>query len=365
MNTLYQKYAALLVNYSLELQKNERLLISSTYLAEPLLKEVYRSALAVGALPDIKIQINDTERILMEEGDDFQLKDISPLSRVPIAAYDALLNIKAPFNVKNLQSVPAERKRVFQEARTDINEIFMQRAAEGVLKWTLCQYPVDARAQESGMSLEEYERFVAQACYLDHEDPIGKWQEMHAFQEKIVQFLNTKKTICFQGPKTDISFSVKGRKWINSDGKHNMPSGEVFTSPVEDSVEGTIRFSFPGIYMGQEIEDISLEVVQGRVTSWKAKKGQELLDTLFEIPGTNYFGEVAIGTNQGIRTFTRNMLFDEKMGGTVHMALGASYPETGGKNKSPVHWDLLADMKQGGKILADGECIYQDGEFLL
>jgi aminopeptidase len=143
-----------------------------------------------------------------------------------------------------------------------------------------------------------------------------------------------------------------------------MPSGEVFTGPVEDSVNGKVRFSYPGIFMDQEIEDITLEIKDGQVVNAKAGKGQELLDKVLEIPGARRFGEVAIGNNERVNKFTKNMLFDEKMGGTIHMAIGAAYPETGGLNESAVHWDLLADMKDG-QILADGEVIYDKGKFII
>lgn len=188
---------------------------------------------------------------------------------------------------------------------------------------------------------------------------------MYNEQQRIVDFLNTKKQIRYVTKDTDIAFPFEGRQWINSDGKHNMPSGEVFTTPVEDTVNGKIRFTYPGIFMGQEIEDISFEVKNGEIVKWNAKKGKELLDKLFEIPGTKRFGEAAIGTNYGIKKFIKNMLFDEKIGGTIHMAVGASYPETGGKNQSSVHWDLLADMTDGGKIYADNELIYENGKFLI
>jgi len=176
--------------------------------------------------------------------------------------------------------------------------------------------------------------------------------------------LDKKDKIRFFGPDTDITFSVKGRKWINSSGDANMPSGEVFTTPLEDSVNGKIRFSYPGIFMGQEIEDISLEVKDGEVIKWDAKVGRKLLDSVFEIPGSRRFGEAAIGTNYGITKFIKNMLFDEKIGGTIHMAIGAAYPHTGGKNESSIHWDLLADMKNGGEIYADDELVYKNGRFI-
>ena len=200
---------------------------------------------------------------------------------------------------------------------------------------------------------------------LFDDDPVAKWCELRDKQQKIVDYLEGKDKICYLGRDIDISFSARGRKWINSDGTKNMPSGEVFTSPVEDSVNGKIRFSYPGFYMGQEIEDISVEVKDGEVVKWNAKKGKGLLDKILEIPGAKRFGEAAIGTNKGINKFTKNMLFDEKMGGTIHMAIGAAIPEAGGKNESGVHWDMLADMSDGGEIYADDELVYKNGEFLI
>jgi aminopeptidase len=229
----------------------------------------------------------------------------------------------------------------------------------------LCEFPTDSQAQECGLSRAEYEDFVFSACFLNNDNPSSRWEEVHATQQAAVDHLTNSQHVRFKGPDMDIAFSTVGRVWVNSDGKRNMPSGEVYTSPVEDSVEGHIRFSYPGIYMGQEIENIHLEVHKGEVVKWEAAKGKELLDHLLEIQGANRFGEAAIGTNNGIQRFSRNMLFDEKMGGTIHMALGSSYGEAHGKNESAIHWDLLADMRHGGEIFADGEVIYRDGRFII
>lgn len=365
MKTVYEKYAELLVQYSLELRRGERLLITSTYQAEPLIREVFREALLAGAHPETRITINGLAGLLYGYGSDEQLRYVSPMFLHAVENYQAFLTIKAPFNTRELQSVDPAKKRTVSSAESDLWRIYKQRTAAGSLKWSLCEFPTDAQAQECGMGLKEYEAFVFSACFLDSEDPYARWRDVHDSQQRVVDFLNTKKRIRFKSEDIDISFSTAGRIWINSDGRHNMPSGEVFTSPVENSVEGYVRFSYPGIYMGQEIEDVRLEVRQGKIERWEAAKGKELLDKILEIPGANRFGEAAVGTNKGINRFTRNMLFDEKICGTIHMALGSSYGETGGKNESSIHWDLLADMSTDGTISADGAVVYEHGAFII
>jgi len=365
MKNIYKKYAKLLVNYSLELKKGDKVLIRSSYLAEDLLKEIYREALAAGAHPELRISLNGTEKIFYESASEDQLKYIPPTTKYVVENYEASIYVLAPFNLKELQNVDPLKKKSANMARADLVKTYMNRSATGSFRWSLCVFPTDASAQECGMSRSEYEEFVYSACFLYEDDPIDAWQKLGKKQQQIVDYLNDKDQIRYVGKDIDISFSASGRKWINSAGTKNMPSGEVFTSPVEDSVNGKIRFSYPGFYMGQEIEDIYLEVKNGEVVNWDAREGKELLDKILEIPGAKRFGEAAIGTNNGINKFTKNMLFDEKMGGTIHMAIGAALPEAGGTNESSVHWDMLADMTTGGEIYADGELIYKNGEFII
>ena len=365
MKDIYKKYANLLVNYSLSLKKGDKFFIMSSYLAEDLLKEVYQEALAVGAHPEFRVSLNGTEKIFYDCASDEQLKYVSPVSQHVIENYDALLVVLAPFNLKELQDVAPVKKQIVSIARTGFLKTYLKRVAEGSIKGVSCAFPTNAAAQECGMSKSEYEQFVYSACFLYEDNPVAKWQELEKNQQRVADYLNGKDRIRYAGKDIDISFSTKGRKWINAAGTENMPDGEIFTSPVEDSVNGKVRFSYPGFYWGQEIEDITLEVKDGEVVSWNAKKGKELLDKILEIPGAKRFGEAAIGTNKGIKKLTKNMLFDEKMGGTIHMAIGASLPEAGGKNESGVHWDMLADMSEGGQIYADGELFYKDGEFII
>ena len=227
----------------------------------------------------------------------------------------------------------------------------------------LCQYPTEAAAQAARMTLPEYAEFVFNACRLYDDDPVESWLKVRKNQQGVVDFLNTCDLIRYKNERTDISFSVSGRTWINSDGRANMPSGEVFTGPVEESVNGVVHFDYPSVYSGHDVQGITLHVENGKIEKWEAEIGQTVLDQVFAIEGSRYFGEVAIGTNYHIQQPTRNILFDEKIGGTIHMAVGQSYLQSGGKNQSAIHWDMIADMRKGGEIYADGEIIYRDGYF--
>ncbi len=365
MNDIYAKYADLLVNYSLELKKGDKFLVIANHTAEPLLQQIHRASLQAGAHPEFKIGFNGQQKIHYDFGSDEQIEYVSPALKLMNDEYQGWLSIISPFNMKELSSVDPEKIKKQRLGRKEINKTFMKRSAEGSMRWSLCVFPTDAAAQECDMSLDEYREFVFKACFLDADDPIAKWKELRDSQQKICDHLNTKNNIHYLSNDVDVAFSCEGRKWLNSAGTHNMPSGEVFSAPVEDSVNGKVRFSYPGFYMGKEIEDIQLEIKEGEVVKWQAGKGKNILDKIFEIEGARRFGEVAVGTNHGIDKFTKNMLFDEKIGGTIHMAVGAAYPETGGVNESAIHWDMLADMRNGGQIFADDELIYENGKFII
>jgi len=233
------------------------------------------------------------------------------------------------------------------------------------MKRSLCLFPTKAGAKEASMSLEAYQAFVFNACFLNEANPTAKWEELGKKQQAIVDVLNQKDEIHYLGENIDLTFSAKGRTWVNSDGKSNMPSGEVFTSPVENSVNGWVKFTVPSQHNGNRVEGVSLEIKDGEVKKWDALIGKEVLDKVFDLPGARFFGEMAIGTNMNIQQTTMNILFDEKIGGTVHMAIGQSYYHTGGKNESSIHWDMITDMKKDGKIFADGELIYEKGVFII
>jgi len=349
----------------MELKAGEKLFIQTTTLAEPLLREVYRAAIRIGVQVEYQMTFREQNRIFIHEAQDHQLDYVSPTSKTIMETFDAYLLIRAPFNVREDQQNDATKSSRRQKAMNEINQIYFDRTADRRLKRCLCQYPTIAAAREAGMSLEEYETFVYNACHLYAADPESEWLKVRDSQQHIVDYLNNADLVRYKNKKSDISFSVKDRIWINSDGRSNMPSGEVFTGPIEDSVNGHIYFNFPIVYMGHEVEGVTLHVEQGQVVSWDAEKGKKFLDDIFRIEGARYFGEVAIGTNYNIQRTTKNILFDEKIGGSVHMAIGQSYKQTGGKNQSPIHWDMITDMKDGGEIIVDDILIYRDGKFLI
>lgn len=362
---LLEKYAQLLVHYCLEIQEGDRLLIQSTTLAEPLVREVYRHATRAGAQVICDLAFEGQGRILLEEAPESLLDREDFFKRYAMEQFEAYLAIRAPFNLKENAGVDTARSARLQKANQLAQDLYFRRIADRSLKRSLCQYPTQAQAQESGMSLEAYTRFVYNACSLYDADPMSFWLDLRLQQQRIVDILNKAHWIHYQGKHCDLRFSVKGRTWINSDGRNNMPSGEVFTSPVEDSVQGWIHFSYPGIYQGQDVAGVTLYVKDGWIERWEAERGMEFLNHIFALEGTRRFGEAAIGTNYRIQQMTRNILFDEKIGGTVHLAIGQSYLQCGGQNQSPVHWDMITDMTEDGRILADKVLIYENGKFLI
>ncbi len=359
------KQAKTIVNYSLYLKKGEKVLIEGSHVALPLIKAAYKEALLAGAFPKVEIFDQELNEILYKYGSDEQINFIPETDILGVKTFDAFFSIWASRNTRAMTNIPSEKIKLRSKAQGKIMEIFMERSGSKELKWCGTQFPTLADAQEASMSLSEYEDFVFGACHLDSDDPVAEWKKIHESQQKYVDFLDEKKHLKIISEGTDIEMSIEGRKWMNSDGHENFPSGEVFTGPIEDSINGHIRFSFPGIFQGKEIENIILTFKDGKVIKAEASKGQDLLDEILQIDGARGVGEVAMGTNYNIQKFTKNMLFDEKIGGTIHMALGAAYPQTGGKNKSDIHWDMLCDMRKGGEIYTDGELIYKNGKFII
>jgi len=359
-----EKLARLSVHYSVAVKPHEKVLILGAAQAFPLINELYKECLLSEAYPIVVANL-DGQYTFYKHAKEHQLRFVSPLEKFAVEDFDVHIGIFCEPNPKELSSIDPDKIRTWSASRRPLSEIFYKRVEETKLRWTGLPFPIAAQAQEAAMSLEEYEDFVYRSCFIDRQDPIAEWKKVQQQQQTICDFLNQVNEIHIFGDDTDLAFNASGRKWINCRGKENMPDGEVFTGPIEDSVNGTIRFSFPGIVSGREVEDVTLAFKDGRVVKASATKGDELLQQLLKVEGTDRVGETAIGTNYGINRFTKNMLFDEKMGGTIHMALGNSYPESGGKNKSAIHWDLLKDMKKDGEIYADGKVFYRNGKFLI
>jgi len=249
-------------------------------------------------------------------------------------------------------------------AQREVWEILMERLGKKELHYLALPFPCNSLAQEANMDLFSYFQFIQKALFLDKDDPVKEWLEVERKQEGICEFLNKVDKVQVIGEDTDLTLSVKGRTWVNCCGRLNLPDGEVFTGPIENSVSGHIRFTYPGIYQGIEIENIYLEFKDGKIINATASKGETLLQEILKIENADKLGEFAIGTNYGITQFTKNMLFDEKIGGTLHCALGAGLEETGSKNQCAIHWDILKDMKlPGSKVIADGKVIYEEGKW--
>ena len=363
------KWAETLVNYSLSLQPREQVLIRVDEPAIPLGKEVYRAALRAGALPHVYVVIDDLNEILLTTASDEQLDFVSPIRKFEYDTLDALCAIVAPSNTSSLSGVDASKQTRVQKASREIGKSFYAQASEGKTKWALTLYPTQAAAQNARMSLADYEDFLLRAMLLDQDDPAAAWDAFAAQQQKYVDYLNRVETLRFVARDTDISMRVGGRIWINSDGRKNFPSGEVFTGPVENSVNGHVRYTFPTAHLGHEVDDVRLTFESGRVVKAEASRGLEFLETMLDTDaGARILGEVAVGNNYGVQRFTRNTLYDEKIGGTFHLALGNSYAETGGLNVSAVHWDMVCDMRPeagGGAIYADGQVIHENGQWVI
>ena len=359
------KLAKLLVNYSTQIKPGDFVFASCDEVATPWMVEVVREAVKAGAHVETVLSSQEISEIKLKYSSDEQLLEENVLFKTMLEKADVWLSAWGNRNTKTNSRINVDKIKISSKGAASWRKVYSEKMGNGSLRWCGTQFPTYADAQEASMSFSDYEEFVYGAGLLDFENPTAEWMRISAQQERWVKYLDTKKNLQFISVGTNIKVNISGRKWINCDGKVNFPDGEIFTSPVEDGVDGIITFSFPGIYMGKEIEEIVLEVEKGKVVKATAKKGEDLLKSLLETDeGACRFGEVAIGTNYGIKNFTRNMLFDEKIGGTIHMAIGDSMPEAGGLNRSIIHWDMLCDMRTGGEIFADGELFYKDGMFI-
>ena len=361
-----QRMAKVLVHYSLAIKKGDRLGIMTGPNAIPLVREVVREAITSGAYPETFVDLPGVREIILNEGSDEQLSYIPAAQRMLFEEYEAMLSLLSQENTKALSGVDPARMALVQKTRRDIMHTYMQRTANGSLRWSIAMFPTNAYAQDAEMSLNDFEDFIYRACFLNDDDPVARWQELSRQQERYVEWLKGKRTIHLVGQDTDLTFSIEGRTFINDDGHYNFPGGEFFTGPVEDSANGYIRYSFPASFAGRSVEDVRLHFENGVVVEATAAQGQDYLDKMLGLDdGARRLGEFAFGNNRNVDRCTKNILFDEKMGGTVHLALGASIPETGGINQSALHWDMVCDLRNGSEIRVDGELFSKNGEFMI
>lgn len=356
--------ARTLVRYSVGVQSGEMVGIVGEPAAFPLIEQVYREALEAGGRPYVGIEFPELDYLLYTYGNDEQIQSVPYFMDKALREFPVYIRIRAFTNTRFLNTVDPARQSMRAKAMGPMMEAYRERYAEGKLRWVATLFPTDAYAQDAEMGTSEFEDYVYSTTYADSDDPVKEWTRIHDEQQRIVDHLKGKKDVAVKGPNVDLKLSIDGRSFINSDGKRNMPSGEVFTSPVEDSAEGWIRFTYPAVTRGREVDGIELRFEKGKIVHATAEKNEAFMLSMLDIDeGARYLGEFAIGTNKMINRFIKNILFDEKIGGTIHLAVGSGFREIGGKNNSAIHWDMICDMRDGGTIHVDDELIYDSGEF--
>jgi aminopeptidase len=364
-----QKYAKILVEHSSRVVPGDRILIEATTAAEPLIRELFIQILERGGIPHPMIALPgmmpfSQDELYLTHARDTQLDFVPTFYKLAYEQFEGRIRVHSSTNPRGATNVDPLKSQRRGKALGTITEAQMRRGAQGKFKWVTTLYPTEGYAQEADMSLKEYEDFVFKAVHAEEADPVAYWNSTGSEQQAAIDFLSDKSQVVLRGLNVDLSLSIKGRKFENSIGIYNMPDGEIFTGPVEDSVNGWVKFTYPALYGGVSVENAELTFSKGRVTAAKADKNQDyLLKMLDTDAGSRYLGEFAIGTNKDITRFTGNILFDEKIGGSFHMALGAGYPETGSVNKSAIHWDMICDLQQDSEILADGQLFYKNGKF--
>jgi aminopeptidase len=360
-----EKLAQILVDHSAQIQPGDRVAIEATTAAEALVAALYAAILERGGHPHPILELPDQDEILFRHAQDAQLDFPPTFRKLVYDQFESRIRIHSATNPRALSHVDPARQKRRQKALAPILEAQMRRGANRSFKWVTTLFPTEGYAAESEMSLRDFENFVYHACHADEKDPVAYWKKIESRQKKIIARLEGHNQVVLAGPNVEISLSIKGRTFLNGAGQNNMPDGEIYTGPVEDSVNGWVHFDYPAIYNGVLVEGVELTFSNGRVAQAKAEKNQPfLLEMVESDPGARFLGEFAIGLNDEITHFSHNILFDEKIGGSFHMALGAGYPETGSKNKSMIHWDMICGMQKDAEIKADGEVIYRNGKFL-
>ncbi len=353
-----KKLGMLLVKYSVKAQKGENVAINASPTATPLVEAIYEEVLKAGAVPVLRMAPDSLNEIFYKNAKRHHLTELSPYSMAYARMMDCFINVYSAENTKALTGINPKKQVLRAKANQPLSKIISKK------RWNITLFPSNAYAQEAEMSLSEFEDFVYAATFCDRKDPLAAWRKVHNDQAKLISKLKGADEIRIVGPDTDLTLSVKGRTFVNSDGQRNMPSGEIFTGPVENSADGHITFDFPICYQGREIDGVRLVFRKGRAVDISAEKNEPFLKSMLAAdPGATRLGELGIGTNRGIDRFIKMILFDEKIGGTIHLALGRSLEGTGGRNKSAIHWDMIKDLRKGGAIYVDGKLFQKDGRF--
>jgi aminopeptidase len=361
-----ERLADILVDYSTEVKEGDLVMISGSYVAEPLILALYERCLKRGAHPSIRASIPAAEPLLYRHAEDHQLEYIWPTDTWIYDHIDVSFSIISDSNTRQLSKTDPARQVTRSKAREPLLERFFDRAAKGEVRWNVTLFPTEAHAMDAEMSLAEYEDFFYGACLIDAPDPVAEWKKTAERHAQLIDWLKGRNEVHISGKGTDLTLEVADRIFLPADGKENFPDGEIFTGPIETATRGHVTFSFPAHYGGQSVEGIRLEFADGKVVDATATKNEEfLIKTLDTDEGARILGELGIGSNYGITDYTGEVLLDEKIGGTVHLALGASYPESGGTNKSAVHWDMVCDLRRGGRVTVDGDPLLEDGELLV
>ena len=362
---ILERLAGVLVDYSTGVREGDLVCIDTGPAAAPLVRAIWRRVLEAGGHPHLRLDVDGAPELLLRDGSDEQLDWVSPLRREEVRRADVRIAIEAEVNTRANTRVHPERQARVERARDPLRRIHFARVSSGDLRHVVTLFPTQAAAQDADMSLPEYESFVFTAGLLDRDDPRGEWEALGRAYAGLAARLEARKEIRVLGEGTDLTLGVEGRKWIPCDGRENFPDGEVFTGPIETKVDGTIRFTYPAGYAGRRIGGVELEFRAGEVVRAGADEGEAFLREMLRVDdGARRAGEFSFGLNDAVTEFTGHTLFDEKIGGTVHLALGASYPESGGKVESALHWDFVCDLRRSGEVYADGELVYRDGRFL-
>ena len=347
-----EKLAAVLLNHSLKVKTGENLVIRSNYNGKPLVDEVYKQAINAGLNVFTHVLINEHAKYFMENATEEQFENSNTFLEAAYEKADAFVVIESPDNVKHLSKVDSDKNMRSNKAGSPLIKMITNK------RWVMTNFPTHSFAQEADMSLEEYENMLFEATLVDY-------QQMDKDMDKIIDIFDKAETVRIVGKDTDLTFSIKGRKGIKCSGANNIPDGEVFYAPITDSANGHIYYEFPGIRYGVQVDGIRLEFKDGKVVKATADKNEEFLNKMLDTDeGARFLGEFGIGLNYGIQKFIKNILFDEKIGGTIHLAVGNAYEDSGGENRSMIHWDMIKELRVDGAIYADGVLVQSNGTFI-